>query len=675
MTNPFGDTPINQNKSPFGDTPLSNNTKTVDDQIKDSSFGDKAMGALETAATMLTGAAAEPIAGLRGIYEQATGGDATRAIEEAREALTYRGGEESQKQLKAIGETLQPVSEAFQVVERNLGEEVLDITGSPELAAVAHTLPTAILELIGIKGLRNVKTPSMGVDEITKRKSFVSKGFEPKEFNNLKAFSESAKKKQLDEVLASGNRERLAAMIEADPDFFKALDELGAKEKGLPSAASRNRQYQETEQALKKISGSDLSKKEFDQVSELQKISDELITEFGGTTDKSSLSMSLFNDADKAIENLNQVTEIAYKNIGDNIPKQTISPMSNIGEYIRQELSDLGGDITQLSPLEKRLLSMSENGATYHAIDKIRKEVGNTIGKKSDKYKTEDVGVLKRIYSKITDDQELVAKEFGMSDAWDGAKELVSQRKMLEDNSIKMFGKNLSDAFMPKMGLAMRKLSTGDYKNFTELMGVVPDARKQEVIVSALNDVFTTGSRKEKQLSIAGYADWHNGLSKNPRLKTELYKHLPKELTTKLDALAKVSNGIRNAQAAAPIGGQVMANAGVFDKVVNGVANRFLSKLPGFIGDIVEVGLDKSKSKGIDSALAVLNDPEFIANINAIAKGQTRKAEAIERSLMKKKKFKDFVNTLPTNEAKAISVLGLTSWLARSEEQQTKEGE
>lgn len=675
MTNPFGDTPINQNKNPFGDTPLSNNTKIVDDQIKDSSFGDKAMGALETATTMLTGAAAEPIAGLRGIYEQATGGDATRAIEETREALTYRGGEESQKQLKAIGETLQPVSEAFQVVERNLGEEVLGITGSPELAAVAHTLPTAILELIGIKGLRNVKTPSMGVDEITKRKSFVSKGFEPKEFNNLKAFSESAKKKQLDEVLASGNRERLAAMIEADPDFFKALDELGAKEKGLPSAASRNRQYQETEQALKKISGSDLSKKEFDQVSELQKISDELITEFGGTTDKSSLSMSLFNDADKAIENLNQVTEIAYKNIGDNIPKQTISPMSNIGEYIRQELSDLGGDITQLSPLEKRLLSMSENGATYHAIDKIRKEVGNTIGKKSDKYKTEDVGVLKRIYSKLTDDQELVAKEFGMSDAWDGAKELVSQRKMLEDNSIKMFGKNLSDAFMPKMGLAMRKLSTGDYKNFTELMGVVPDARKQEVIVSALNDVFTTGSRKEKQLSVAGYADWYNGLNKNHKLKAELYKHLPKALTTKLDALAKVSNGIRNAQAAAPVGGQVMANAGVFDKVVNGVASRFLSKLPGFIGDIVEVGLDKSKSKGIDSALAVLNDPEFIANINAIAKGQTRKAEAIERSLMKKKKFKDFVNTLPTNEAKAISVLGLTSWLARSEEQQTKEGE
>ena len=113
-----------------------------------------------------------------------------------------------------------------------------------------------------------------------------------------------------------------------------------------------------------------------------------------------------------------------------------------------------------------------------------------------------------------------------------------------------------------------------------------------------------------------------------------------------------------------------MASVGVLDKVVNGVASRFLTKLPGMIGDIISVGLEKSKSKGFDNAMAVLNDPDFLANINAIAKGQTRKADALEKSLMKKKKFKDFVNSLPTNEAKAISVLGLTSWLSRSGDQQ-----
>lgn len=78
-----------------------------------------------------------------------------------------------------------------------------------------------------------------------------------------------------------------------------------------------------------------------------------MITEFGGLTDKSELSISLANDADRVIDNLSKTTESAYNNIRDNIPKQTVSPMANISEYINQELADLGGDISQLSPLEK----------------------------------------------------------------------------------------------------------------------------------------------------------------------------------------------------------------------------------------------------------------------------------------------------------------------------------
>jgi len=638
---------------------------------KETTLGEDVLGGLEVGATILSGAIAEPVSGIMGAYEAFKGGDPSALIPFMQKEMTYQPRTESGKQqIKSVGEFLQPVGEVFKGLEEGLGNAVFDATGNAELATIAHTLPTAALEALGVVGFVGKKAPSMSVDEIAKQKSFVSQGFEPKEFDGKKVFTDSAKKQQLDEVLASGNQERLAAMIDSDPEFFKALDELGAKEKGLPSASSKNRQYQETEQALKKMPGSDLSKKEFDQVSELQKISDDLITEFGGNTDKSELSISLANDVDRVIDNLNLTTEAAYKSIGESIPKQTLSAMDNIGEYMSQELADLGGDIAQLSPLERRLLSMSDKGATYHAIDKIRKEVGNTIGKKSDKYKSEDVGVLKRIYAKLTEDQEVVANDLGMSEAWAGAKDLVKKRKSLEDKSIQMFGKNLSDAFMPKMGLAMKKLTTGEYKKFNELLDAVPEGRKQEVIVSALNDVFTMGSRKEKQLNVSGYADWFNGLSKNTKLKKELYDNLPKELTVKLDAMGKVTNGIRNAQAAAPVGGQIMANAGVLDKVVNGVASRFLTKLPGIIGDVVSVGLEKSKGKGFDAAMDVLNDPDFLANINAIAKGQARKADMLEKRLMKKKKFKDFVNSLPANEAKAISILGLTSWLARSNEQQ-----
>jgi len=121
------------------------------------SLADQAVGGLETAATVVSSAVAEPIAGLRGIYEQVTGGDPTQAIQDTREALTYQGGEESQKQLQSIGETLAPVGEALSTSEKFLGESVLDITGSPALAAIAHSLPTAALEIIGVKGSKVLK--------------------------------------------------------------------------------------------------------------------------------------------------------------------------------------------------------------------------------------------------------------------------------------------------------------------------------------------------------------------------------------------------------------------------------------------------------------------------------------------------------------------------------------
>ncbi len=616
-------------------------------QKPERTWGDVAEGVGEAALTLGTGATTGTLGFLGGSIEAAIGKLTGGLSEEEAIALI---------QERAGGLTNMPESEVGQEYVKTIGDTLGVLP--PVLGTPAAT---------GLRGVSRF-TSKDRAPEARELKSFVSKGFDPKQFKRFKSFSDAQKNEQLNKVLASGDRESLAAMIDADPEYFSAMKELGMKEKGLPSASSRNRQFRETEQALKKIPGSELSKKEFDQVGELQKISDDLITEFGGTTDKSSLSMELLNDSSKAIDDLSITTEAAYKNIGDNIPKQAQSGMDNIGGYVRTELENLGGDKSQLSSLEKRLLAMSENGATYHAVDKIRKEVGNTLNKKSQKYSDEDTGALKNIYAKLTDDQEVVANEFGMSDAWSGAKDLVVMRKKLEDNSIKMFGKNLSDAFMPKMGLAMKKLTDGDYKKFNELMDSVPVNKKQEVIVSALNDAFTMGSRKEKSLNVAGYADWINGLNKNPRLKKEIYSQLPKGLGSKLDAMGKVANGIRNAQAAAPVGGQVMASTKVLDKVVNGFASRFLSKLPGMVGDLVTVGLDKSKSKNMDAALAVIGDPDFVANISALAKGRRKKAEALERNIMNKKSFKDFASTLSPKEMKTIGVLGLTSWLARSEE-------
>jgi hypothetical protein len=114
------------------------------------SVGDIAERILEPAATIATGAIAEPVAGIAGIAQSinpfAEPGAGARAVEATRGALTFQPRTEAgQAGLEAVGEALQPVGEAIQSVERGLGDVAFEATGSPAIAAAATALPTAIL--------------------------------------------------------------------------------------------------------------------------------------------------------------------------------------------------------------------------------------------------------------------------------------------------------------------------------------------------------------------------------------------------------------------------------------------------------------------------------------------------------------------------------------------------
>lgn len=148
----------------FADLPA----KTGKPENPESSFIDKAAGVAENLAGIASGVVAEPIAGLAGIAQSinpfSEEGAGARAVEGVREALTYTPKTEAgQQQQQAIGEALAPVGEKLSQAEEFLGSQTLKITGSPALAAMAHTLPTAALELIGVKGagkVAAVKDPS-----------------------------------------------------------------------------------------------------------------------------------------------------------------------------------------------------------------------------------------------------------------------------------------------------------------------------------------------------------------------------------------------------------------------------------------------------------------------------------------------------------------------------------
>lgn len=124
-------------------------------------IGEGVVAGAEIATALSTGVVAEPLAGLAGIAGTLFPGEpgqGARWVEEVREFLTYQPrGEAAREVIGAAGELLSPVAETLGKVESTLGNAALEATGSPAIAAAAHALPTAALELLGVKGLKGAK--------------------------------------------------------------------------------------------------------------------------------------------------------------------------------------------------------------------------------------------------------------------------------------------------------------------------------------------------------------------------------------------------------------------------------------------------------------------------------------------------------------------------------------
>lgn len=110
---------------------------------------------------ILSGAVAEPVAGLAGIAAAvnpfADEGAGARTIETVRGALTIDPvGSAAQQTLQTVGKTLEPITE----IPGKVGEAVFETTNSPMLATAAETTVAAIPEVVGLKGGRSLARPS-----------------------------------------------------------------------------------------------------------------------------------------------------------------------------------------------------------------------------------------------------------------------------------------------------------------------------------------------------------------------------------------------------------------------------------------------------------------------------------------------------------------------------------
>lgn len=118
-------------------------------------------GAIPAAATLISGAVAEPIAGIAGVVASLTPGlDAgvgARTVERVRGALTIDPiTEDSAKVLQGVGGVLDPTLGAIGRGAQSAGEFSADVTGSPLVGTAVETGIQSIPDLLGLKGVKQV---------------------------------------------------------------------------------------------------------------------------------------------------------------------------------------------------------------------------------------------------------------------------------------------------------------------------------------------------------------------------------------------------------------------------------------------------------------------------------------------------------------------------------------
>ena len=223
-------------------------TAGLEPQDTESSFLDEVVGVADAAGSIVSSAIAEPVAGLSGLASLlfTDAEQATKNIDAVRDYISVEpSSKEGRRNLNVVsdlvkngvdlanipvsglvgigellsGQGLDAATGSIKKVQKDgfasvLGDQTFKATGSAELAAIAHALPTAALEVMGVKGLRSGKLNGERLSS-----------------NTAKAIQQAAPEfKALNEKKAAAYKELDEYGIKVKPKTFDSFaDSLSAK--------------------------------------------------------------------------------------------------------------------------------------------------------------------------------------------------------------------------------------------------------------------------------------------------------------------------------------------------------------------------------------------------------------------------------------------------------------
>lgn len=341
----------------------------------------------------------------------------------------------------------------------------------------------------------------------------------------------------------------LAEQASPDPSVVAAAKRLGIEDHLQPDHVTTNQAYRELAQAVKSIPSSSARTAEIQGLDEVGQRASRLIDEIGGTNDLSALSSTVKAELQGSATKMQDQAGKLYETARKMIPEGAEVQASDTVGFLQAEATKMGGadKLARVSPVEARLLAnlSGEEPVTYAFLDSTRKQIGQALQKASGPFKDSESGLLNKLYSTLSNDQERVAREFGDNAyyTYQAAKYATRLQKGFEDDLTALFGRNLDRSIATPLSGAVRVLAKGDSEALVRLVAAVPKDLRQNVVASGLATTFRTAATKG-ELSFPTYAKWYEGLMRNRQAYTAVMSNLPLSARKQMHALYRVSNSI-----------------------------------------------------------------------------------------------------------------------------------
>ena len=641
-------------------------------------------GEAELGLAVGTGLVADVVGGslgiLQGINPFADPGDAARMVESVKE-LAFTPGEAGLETAKSIGEIAKTVTPQFvQDFASFAGEKFDELKEAtfqrygPLAGTAVAIAPTAILEAVpgffAIKQARKIRTTvadeaieSTGDAARNAGETTIKTDIQP-EVKDFETIADDLKQQ---------NTENLVGQIRPDAEIIESAKNLGVDLN--PSHYSTNQAFIEMEQALKADPQSKLSQIEQTAILRTGEEADKLITDLGGTLDKSLLDANVKADMQKTIAKLEVDGAKAYSRVNKEIPQNIKVNAETSKLYLNKRLEELGGEVGLLNKSEKQLQFVTDlkDNPTYGALDQVRRNVGEALNKQTGPFRDDEERILNQVYGALSNDQQGIADIKGVGADYELGRKLVSTRKELEKTALGVFGRDLeTGSLLPKLKTGAEKLVKGDISVFKKLMNALPRARRQEAAATMLNSLFASGARKPGALG-GGFVTAFESLNRNPGAKKVLFDQLPPGAEKRFNDIGKVATGIfqsKRFENTSGTGRAIIAkfnNGELLGKIVeSGVARGAARIVPGgnVAVDAIATSLRGVKGEQTKKAIDFLTSPEFIKSLQDASKGNAVSAERIQRT----KRFKEWLTAQPPDIKTEIAAIGFIPWLTQDNE-------